>query len=232
MWLNIYWIFTLAHLCTPVKVSRGLLPSTTAHPSCKAFSRTSTPLFGLLYSQRCRSYSPPRSRSGTAHPSSSWCQEVREAAASRAWRGHPAGSRMCCQERTVMSEVLPWQTWSYFVIIINFQEFLFFFCRFEQAKHHQICFEWIKLFFSPTTVLSKSAATYCTALSYLVTMDWIFCHMLCAYIVRVLIACCCCHLLSCHSVVAWSDDISLSEMDSFTAKGKSQWLWAEHRTCG
>lgn len=60
----------------------------------------------MLYSQKCRSYSPPRSRSGTAHPSSSWCQEVREAAASRAWRGRPADSHMCCQEMIEMSVVL------------------------------------------------------------------------------------------------------------------------------
>lgn len=92
----------------------------------KALSRISTLLFGLLYSQRCRSYSPPRSRSGTAHPSSSWCREVREAAASRAWRDHPADSRTCCQERTVMSEVLPWQTCGYFFIVIHFLGFFFF----------------------------------------------------------------------------------------------------------
>lgn len=133
MWLNIYCI-TLAHLCTPVKVNRGPLPSTTAHPSCKAFSRTSTPHFGLLYSQRCRSYSPPRSRSGTAHPSSSWCREVREAAASRAWRGHPADSRMCCQERTVMSEVLPWQTLFFLLLSLIFKIFFFFFLQIWTSK--------------------------------------------------------------------------------------------------
>lgn len=93
--------YLLAH-----RFSGGLLSSTTAHPSCKPFTRIYTLLLGMLYSQKCRSYSPPRSRSGTAHPSSSWCREAQVAAASHAWRGHPTDSHMCWQEEIMMSEVL------------------------------------------------------------------------------------------------------------------------------
>lgn len=104
------------------------------------FTRIPALPFGTLYSQKCRSYSPPRSRSGTAHPSSSWCQEVREAAASRAWRGRPADSHMCCQEMIEMS------------VVSHSSLFFSFFCFFpqrettmfppEQARHDRIHFEW------------------------------------------------------------------------------------------
>lgn len=57
-------------------------------------------VFEDCYSLKCRSCSPLRSQTDTAHPLSSWCQEVQEAVASRAWRGHPRDSRMCCQEMT------------------------------------------------------------------------------------------------------------------------------------
>lgn len=57
-------------------------------------------VFEGCYSLKCRSCSPLQSQTDIAHPSSSWCQEVQEAAASRAWRGHPRDSRMCCQEMT------------------------------------------------------------------------------------------------------------------------------------
>lgn len=234
MEVDIY-IFTLAHLCTPVRVSRGLLPSTSPHPSCKAFG-SSTPLFCLVYSQRCRSYSPPRSRSGIAHPSSSWCREVREAAASRAWRGHPTDSRTCCQEKdsdvrgvamTNLKLIRYCHSFSRTgVFSSTTTSDLLLVDHFFPPPH-----SWIvtaaAASHSPTTTLSKSAAIYCTALSYLVTMDWIFCHIFqlkkkpkslyCARIDYVLLSSPFMSFSSC--AVCWHFPV---RNGFFTAEGKSQ----------
>lgn len=87
------------------RFENDLLTLSTWPPGEGPFPRIPALPLGMLYSQKCRSCSPPRSQSGTARPSSSWCQEVREAAASRAWRGRPADSHKCCQEKIEMSVV-------------------------------------------------------------------------------------------------------------------------------
>lgn len=147
----------------------------TAQPSGKPFIRIPTLLLGMLYSPRCRSCSPPRSRSGTAHPSSNWFQEVREAAASRAWRGHPTDSHMFCQEMISMSVVL-----HYFLLFSplfsHFPRKRSFFLQMgnmmfppKQARHDRIHFDWIEFDFGipevPFTSIFSKLFSFCNSLN-------------------------------------------------------------------
>lgn len=196
----------------------------------------------MLYSQKCRSCSPPRSRSGTAHPSSSWCREVQVAGASHAWRGHPTDSHMCCQDEIMMSEVLN--------LLLLFSRKGYFFAGrnvdvstptrgSDSLWLDQISFRHLWDVIATTASPQLSFKTFCNLPQCTpLTSPWTFWHVFQhgknnqsqKSTLWVLIAWSHCRLLLCHSVVSRSTDISLSEMDSFTAEGKSQCLRAEHRS--
>lgn len=131
------------------------------------FTRIPALPFGMLYSQRCRSYSPPRSRSGTAHPSSSWCREVREAAASRAWRGRPTDSHTCCQQMIEMSAVLHLSL--FFSHFSHFQKRSFFppeghndvSTRTSPTRSDSLWMDWIRVR-HPVGVTAAAASPQCS----------------------------------------------------------------------
>lgn len=77
------------------------ITSSTDHRIYFSWFLLSITYFFIFYSRKCRSCSRPRSQIDTAHPSSSWCQEVQESPASHVWRGHPGDNHTCCEDMKV-----------------------------------------------------------------------------------------------------------------------------------